>query len=238
MIPSRDFSYLDRNLKRVKEEMEKAAKESGRDSLPVLMAAVKSADVEEINYLHRQLGVRDIGENRVQQLMGRYDQLDKEGLNLHFIGSLQCNKVKYIIDKVCLIHSLDSLKLAKEIDRQAARIHKVQDVLVEINCGNEENKGGVLPEEAAAFCRELSAFPNIRLVGFMTMAPKCEKEEEYHKYFSKTYQLVLDIWQKTLDNINTPIISMGMSESYRQAVRDGSTMVRIGRTLFEKEAQR
>jgi pyridoxal phosphate enzyme (YggS family) len=214
--------------------MEAAEKETGREGEVIFTAAVKSADTEEINYLHRALGVKDIGENRVQQLLSRYDQLDRDGLNIHFIGSLQTNKVKYIIDKVCLIHSLDSVRLAAEIDKQARKIGKVQDVLIEINCGNEENKGGVLPEDAEAFWDEVAKFENVRVLGFMTMAPKCEKNEEYHYYFSKTCKLVLDIWNKKMHNISRPIISMGMSGSFEQAIRDGSTMIRVGRVLFEK----
>ncbi len=231
---TRDFSYIDRNFAAVTAKMKAAEQESGRTGEVLFTAAVKSADVDEINYLHRVLGVDHIGENRVQQLLSRYDQLDKEGLNIHFIGSLQTNKVKYIIDKVCLIHSLDSVRLAAEIDKQARKIGKIQDVLIEINCGNEENKGGILPEEAERFWKEVEKFSNVRVVGFMTMAPKCEKNEEYHYYFSKTYALVLDIWNKKMHNISRPIISMGMSGSFEQAIRDGSTMIRVGRVLFEK----
>jgi uncharacterized pyridoxal phosphate-containing UPF0001 family protein len=124
--------------------------------------------------------------------------------------------------------------LAAEIDKQARKIGKVQDVLIEINCGNEENKGGVLPEDAEAFWDEVAKFENVRVLGFMTMAPKCEKNEEYHYYFSKTCKLVLDIWNKKMHNISRPIISMGMSGSFEQAIRDGSTMIRVGRVLFEK----
>ena len=146
------YTYLDHNLARIKADIDAAARAGGYDPGGVtLMAAVKSADVEEINYLHRTLGVTDIGENRVQQLLERYERLDREGLRIHFIGTLQTNKVKYIIDKVDLIQSLDSERLAQEIERQAAKHGRVMDVLIEINSGHEIAKSGIPPEEAAAF---------------------------------------------------------------------------------------
>lgn len=229
-----DYEYLDKNIAEVRAEIEAARAAAGRTDDVLLLAAVKSADVGEINYIHRELGINDIGENRVQQLISRYDELDKGDLNIHFIGSLQSNKVKYIIDKVCMIHSLDSLSLAKEIDKQAKKHAKVMDVLIEINIGEEENKGGIAPDDIERFFDEVEVFSGIRVRGFMTMAPKCEKKEDYYNYFERTYKLVLDIWAKKRHNIDRPIISMGMSESYREAIAEGSTLVRVGRRLFEK----
>ena len=229
-----DFQYLDRNVSEIREKIESAKARVGRDDEVLLVAAVKSADVDEINYIHDKLGVHDVAENRVQQLLARYNALHKEGLNIHFIGSLQTNKVKYIIDKVTMIHSLDSLSLAREIDKQAKKHGIVMDVLVEINIGEEENKGGVLPCDVEAFCDAISEFSGINLRGFMTMAPKCEKNDEYNKYFSQTYKIVLDIWTKKRHNISRPIISMGMSESFEEAVACGSNLVRVGRGMFVK----
>ena len=228
------YEYLNTNVNKIKEKIEAAKSAASREDDVLLLAAIKSAEVDEINYIHRELGINDVGENRVQQLLSRYDQLDKAGLNIHFIGKLQSNKVKYIIDKVCMIHSLDSISLVKEIDKQAKKYGIVMDVLVEINSGEEENKSGLLPSEVEAFCESLSAFSNIRLRGFMTMAPKCEKKEDYNKYFSQTYKLVLDIWTKKLHNIDRPIISMGMSESFEEAIACGSNLVRVGRSMFVK----
>ena len=228
------FAYLDRNVSEIREKIEAAKARAGRDDDVLLVAAVKSADVDEINYIHDKLGVHDVAENRVQQLLARYEALHKEGLNIHFIGSLQSNKVKYIIDKVTMIHSLDSLSLAREIDKQAKKHGIVMDVLVEINIGEEENKGGVKPCDVEAFCNAISEFSSIRLRGFMTMAPKCEKNDEYNKYFTQTYKIVLDIWTKKLHNISRPIISMGMSESFEEAVACGSNLVRVGRGMFVK----
>jgi pyridoxal phosphate enzyme (YggS family) len=133
-----------------------------------------------------------------------------------------------------MIHSLDSLKLAAEIDKQAKKKGIVMDVLVEINSGEEENKSGILPCDAESFCAEISRFSSIKLRGFMTMAPKCDKKEDYLKYFGQTYAQVLDIWTKKLHNIDRPIISMGMSESFEEAISCGSDIVRIGRGLFVK----
>lgn len=229
-----DYGYIDRNIGAITERIDNARKQCGREDEVMLLAAVKYAEAEEIDYLHKHCGINNIGENRVQQLLEHWEQIDREGLNVHFIGSLQTNKVKYIIDKVCMIHSLDSLKLAAEIDKQAKKHGLVMDVLVEINSGEEENKGGVLPSDAEDFCRALSEFSGIRLRGFMTMAPKCDEKEEYLKYFGQTYAQVLDIWTKKLHNIGRPIISMGMSGSFEEAIISGSDIVRIGRSIFEK----
>lgn len=230
-----DYSYLDRNVKEIRNKISAAAESVGRDvGEVVLMSAVKSADVDEINYIHRALGVNDVGENRVQQLLERWDKLDREGLRVHFIGSLQTNKVKYIIDKVYLIHSLDSERLAAEIDKQAKKKGIVAKVLLEINSGNEENKGGIEPGDAAEFCLGLAKYENVELCGFMTMAPKCEMREEYYKYFRATCELGENIWHNVLLRNGKPIISMGMSESYEEAIKCGATMVRVGRVMFAK----
>ncbi|MBP3314731.1 MAG: YggS family pyridoxal phosphate-dependent enzyme [Clostridia bacterium] len=228
------YEYIERNLREVREKIDAACKKAGREEPVTMLAAVKYAEPAEIEYLYRELGVRAVGENRVQQMLEHIEALDCEGLEFHFIGTLQTNKVKYIIDKVKMIHSLDSLKLAAEIDKQAKKHGIVMDVLVEVNCGEEENKSGLLPSEVEAFCLELPKFSSLRLRGFMTMAPKCEKKEDYLKYFQQTYAQVLDIWTKKLHNIGRPIISMGMSDSFEEAIACGSDIVRIGRRLFIK----
>lgn len=231
------FEYLDRNLEAVRTGIRLAERAAGREEGSVmLLAAVKYAEPEEIQYLCGELGVTDIGENRVQQLLAHYEAMENpEAVRWHFIGTLQTNKVKYIVDKVCMIHSLDSLKLAAEIDRQAGKKNRVMDVLVEINSGEEESKSGLSPADVEAFCAELGRYPNLRHRGFMTMAPKCADPAEYLKYFQQTYAQVLDIWTKKLHNIDSPILSMGMSESYAQAIACGSDIVRIGRSLFAKD---
>lgn len=230
-----DCSYLEGNLKNLQEEIKRVSDVCGRNAGEILlMPAVKYADAEQINYIH-SLGVNDIGENRVQQLLEHLTGLDTTGLNIHFIGSLQTNKVKYIIDKVCLIHSLDSDRLAFEIDKQAKKHGIVMRVLVEINSGSEESKGGVAPENAEEFCLEIQKYRNIRLCGFMTMAPKCADRSMYHKYFSQTRELCDKIWYGTLKKTERPILSMGMSDSFREAIAEGSTLIRVGSTIFKKQ---
>ena len=233
------MEYMDRNLRTVREGIRAAEEAAGRETGSVLLlAAVKYATDEELEYLCGALGVTDIGENRVQQMLAHYERMpNPEAVRWHFIGTLQTNKVKYIIDKVCMIHSVDSLKLAAEIDRQAKKKGIVMDILAEINSGEEESKSGLAPAEVEAFCEGVGEYSNLRLRGFMTMAPKCADPTEYLKYFQQTYAQVLDIWTKKLHNIGKPIVSMGMSESYKQAIACGSDVVRIGRSLFAKETQ-
>lgn len=231
------YTYLDNNLARVKADLRKACESEGYDPARVtLMAAIKSADVEEINYLHNTLGVTHVGENRVQQLLERYDKLEREGLSIHFIGTLQTNKVKYIIDKVDMIQSLDSEKLAREIEKQAAKVGRIMDVLIEINSGSEISKSGVAPEETEAFARRVVSgdFPHLRLRGFMTMAPK-STEAEYRMIFGNTRRLCEGIWAGLPQAGEDMVLSMGMSESYIPAAAEGATLVRVGRGLFVKE---
>ncbi|MBO4979141.1 MAG: YggS family pyridoxal phosphate-dependent enzyme [Clostridia bacterium] len=213
--------------------MDAARARAGRTDEVKLIVAAKSGTPEELTYLFERHGVRDIGENRVQQLLEHYEQLPRE-MNIHFIGHLQTNKVKYIVDKVCMIHSVDSERLAAEIDKQARKHGVVMRVLVEINIGEEENKSGVMPSEAEALCAAIGKYPNLSLCGLMTMAPNCEKKEDYLKFFEKIYRLSVDIWGKNCDNKESPILSMGMSGSFEEAIASGATAVRVGRKLFEK----
>ncbi len=230
-----DYSYINENVASVRERIEMAAKRSGRQSSDILLlAAIKSADADEVNHIHRTLGINDVGENRVQQLIERYDKLDRDGLNIHFIGSLQTNKVKYIIDKVTLIHSLDSLRLCEEIQKQAQKKDIVARVLVEINSGNEENKGGIEAREVERFCLELQKYKNIDVSGFMTMAPRCENKNDYCPYFERTRVIADKVWRESLGKAGAPVLSMGMSDSFEEAIECGATVVRIGRTLFAK----
>ncbi len=232
-----DYTYIDRNLARVKDDLAKACEVGGYPPDGVLLtAAIKSAEVEEINYLHRTLGIHCVGENRVQQLLERYDKLDREGLSIHFIGTLQTNKVKYIIDKVDMIQSLDSEKLAREIEKQAAKAGRVMDVLIEINSGSEISKSGISPEDTRAFAHRITGgdYPHLRLRGFMTMAPK-STEAEYRAIFAGVRTLCESVWTELPVKDQRMELSMGMSESYIPAAAEGATMVRVGRGLFVKE---
>lgn len=193
-----------------------------------LLCATKMQSVEDINYVI-SLGCKVIGENRVNELLEKYEYYDKSA-ELHFIGTLQKNKVKYIIDKVSLIHSVDSLSLLEEIDKRAFKIGKTMNVLIEVNSGEEESKGGILPKDVCDFYNKATEFKNIRVKGLMTMAPRCESREEYLKYFGITREL----FDKLFGNDNDAILSMGMSESYEYAVEAGATLVRVGSSVFGK----
>ncbi len=203
-----------------------------------LLPAVKYATAEQINFLHSECGLSVIGENRVQTLLDHWEKLeDRNGFGIHFIGSLQKNKVKYIIDKVSLIHSVDSLSLAEEIDRQAKKHGITADVLIEINSGMEESKSGVMPDRARDLSLCVNSLENVRIRGFMTMGPKFDTERERYDNFLKTSELALDIWRETLHNIGMPLMSMGMTDSYVPAIAAGADIIRIGRAIFGMDAK-
>ncbi len=230
-----DYGYIDRNISEVRAEIKSAAEASGRRSGDItFLAAVKTADTDEINYIHNVLGINDIGENRVQQLMSRYGQLDKDNLRIHFIGKLQRNKVKYILDKVYMIHSVDTQGLADEISSRALKCGRKMKVLVEVNIGREPDKSGAMPENVGELAEYIAGLDGLELCGFMTMAPVCENDGEYRIYFSRMRELAYDIWHNTLGRDGRPMLSMGMSGSFRAAVSEGADIVRIGRRLFAK----
>ena len=221
---SSDDIILEDNFKRISQNIENAMTKAGRTDKVRLMAVTKTVPPEKINHAI-SLGADLLGENRVQEFMGKYEFYDKN-CEIHFIGGLQNNKVKYIIDKVSMIHSVDSTKLADEINKRAAASDRIMDILIEVNIGAEESKGGVMPEDAAelsAYCSELA---NIRLRGYMTIPPP---SDDSSRYFSKMQELYLSSRAK-YDSIDT--LSMGMSGDYEQAVLFGSNIVRIGSALF------
>ena len=219
------------NYARVMENIENAKAKRGGNAPVRLLAATKTVPAEEVLFAAEELGLQFAGENRTSELLEKYDAL-KDKLTLHIIGSLQTRKVKDIVDKVSLIESVDSLKLAGEIDKRSAAIGKVSDVLCEINIGREESKGGIMPEAFSEFMAALEEFRNIRLCGIMTMAPICDSEAEYRKFFMETYQIFIDIYCKKSHNIIEPILSMGMSDSYVPAILEGATQVRVGSSIF------
>ena len=222
--------YIERNLASVRAELNAAERAAGREGATVMVAAVKYAIPAEIEAL-LDAGVTDVGENRVQQLLANLPLYERLGVRVHFIGSLQTNKVKYIVDRVDMIHSLDNVHLAREIEKRAAAKGRVIDVLIEINSGREEAKSGVLPEEAEALASAVLPLAHLRLRGFMTMGPHCDTEDAYRAYFAETVALGRAIWQK-LGLSDEPLFSMGMSESFPAAVKEGATFVRVGRRLF------
>ncbi len=218
-----------KNLAAVRERVEKASAGGCR-----LLLATKTVSPEQINFVAVECGHRLIGENRVQELCDKYDRLRRELLEIHFIGYLQSNKVRQIIDKLDMIHSVDRLSLAEEISRRAAERALTMDILCEINIGREEEKGGVMPERAEEFCRQLAEFPNLRLRGIMTMAPKLENEKDYLPYFEETKQIYDRIREMAIPNAQFDTLSMGMSESYGIAAECGSNLVRVGSAVFGK----
>lgn len=224
---------LEANLKIVRERMAEAAVKSGRKPEDItLLAATKTVSTELINKAI-EFGLTHMGENKVQELMDKYDNLNLENCSCQFIGHLQTNKVKYLIGKVDLIQSVDSFKLAKEISRLSEKQGIVTDILLEVNIGREENKSGVMPEKLDELFEEVSSLSGVNVKGLMCIPPICENKEELMGYFSRMNDYFVDIKRKKLDNKNdSMILSMGMSSDYYEAILCGATMVRVGSLLF------
>lgn len=220
------------NVRAIMQQVRDTALQAGRDPSEVqVMAVTKTVDPVLVNAAIGA-GITLLGENKAQELCAKYDSYHKDGVQIHFIGHLQTNKIRQIVDKVSMVESVDSIKLAREIDRHCAAIGKVMDVLLEVNIGREENKTGVFPELLPALLEEAGKLEHIRVRGLMTIPPVCETEEEVLQYFSQMRQLFIDIKQKKYDNISMEILSMGMSADYLAAVRCGSNIVRIGTAMF------
>ena len=220
------------NVRAIMQQVRDTALQAGRDPSEVqVMAVTKTVDPVLVNAAIGA-GITLLGENKAQELCAKYDSYHKDGVQIHFIGHLQTNKVRQIVDKVSMVESVDSVKLAREIDRHCAAIGKVMDVLLEVNIGREENKTGIFPELLPALLEEAGNLEHIRVRGLMTIPPVCETEEEVLQYFSQMRQLFIDIKQKKYDNISMEILSMGMSADYLAAVRCGSNIVRIGTAMF------
>lgn len=218
------------NLDLINEKIKIAAEKSGRKREDVLLLAVsKTVDVPRIKEAV-DLGLVDLGENKPQEINWKYFEI--ENVRWHQIGHLQTNKVKYIIDKVCLIHSVDSLKLAEEISKRAKAKDITMDVLVEINIAGEEAKSGVPLSEAEELAVEISKLDNIKVKGLMTVAPFVENPEDNREYFKQMKKLFVDIKEKNYNNIDMQYLSMGMTNDYEIAVEEGANIVRIGTGLF------
>lgn len=216
------------NYKNAMSRLETALEESGRSIKDVLViGASKTMPLERILFVRDNTDVKIFGENRVQELLEKYTP----DVRWHFIGQLQTNKVKYIVDKVELIHSVDRLSLLQEIDRQAKKRGKVQDILIEVNIGGEEKKGGVAPAEVIDFAKEVDKYPSVRLKGLMSVLPNVEKDalNAFYLQLSKLYDTLK---QTRLDNADIRYLSAGMSNDYDVAVKYGANIVRLGRALF------
>ena len=219
------------NLKKVEENIQAACDRSGRNRDEVTLIAVsKTKPVEMLQEIYDE-NIRDFGENKVQELCDKIEKMPSD-IKWHMIGHLQRNKVKYIVGKVALIHSVDSYRLAEEISIQAKKHNTTVPILVEVNIAHEESKFGISEEDAILLVKEISELENIRIMGLMTIAPYVENPEDNRMYFRKIKELSVDINSKNIDNVSMEIISMGMTGDYEVAIEEGATMVRIGTGIF------
>lgn len=219
------------NIAYTRKNIEASAARAKRKAEDVTLIAVsKTKPVEMLKEAYDE-GIRDFGENKVQEIMDKYDRLPDD-IRWHMIGHLQTNKVKYIADKVYMIHSVDSLKLAHEISRQAVKAGREIPILIEINIASEESKFGVSTDEAEDLIRQISPLPGIKVCGLMAVAPFVTDPEENRVYFARLRQLSVDITSKNIDNISMGVLSMGMTGDYEVAIEEGASYVRVGTGIF------
>ena len=222
---------ISENLNIVEKKIDAACSRSGRAREDVTLIAVSKTKPLEMLREAYDSGCRDFGENKVQELVEKYDQMPGD-VRWHMIGHLQRNKVKYIIDKVYMIHSVDSLRLAEEISKEAVKKSVTVSVLVEVNVAGEESKFGTTTEEAAFLVEKIAKLPNILVKGLMTIAPYVENSEENRLYFAKLKQIYVDIIHKNIDNVFMEELSMGMTGDYEVAIEEGATYIRVGTGIF------
>lgn len=219
------------NYRNIRKKVDEACRRAGRDPQEVTLIAVsKTKPVSMIEELLPE-GVVHFGENKPQELKEKYELLPKN-LNWHMIGHLQRNKVKYVVGRACMIHSLDSLRLAEAIQQEAEKKHLRIPVLVEVNVAGEESKDGISPENTENFVRQIASFSNLEVRGLMTIAPFVENPEDNRMYFRNLYNLFVDIKEQNIDNISMCCLSMGMTNDYEVAVEEGATHVRVGTGIF------
>ena len=224
-------TMLCENLKKVEDNVDAACRKAGRSRDEVTLIAVsKTKPVEMLSTIYNQ-GIRDFGENKVQEMCDKMEQLPSD-IRWHMIGHLQTNKVKYIVGHTTLIHSVDSLHLAKKIERQAEKKDVTVDILVEVNIAEEESKFGIHKEETYELVRQIAALPHVHICGLMTIAPYVENPEDNRMYFRRIRQLSVDIAEKNIDNVDMDVLSMGMTGDYMVAIEEGATMVRVGTGIF------
>ncbi len=224
-------STVTENYRKVRENVRRACERAGRDPAEVTLIAVsKTKPVSMMEELLPE-GVVDFGENKPQELKEKYELLPKD-LRFHMIGHLQRNKVKYVVGRACMIHSVDSLRLAQAIQEEAQKRGILVPVLAEVNIAGEESKFGLSPEETPDLVQEISRFPNLRVQGLMTIAPFVENPEENRVHFRNLYKLFIDIKERNIDNVSMCILSMGMTNDYEIAIEEGATMVRVGTGIF------
>ena len=219
------------NLVNVQNNINNACKRAKRSSDEVTLIAVSKTKPVTMLQEAYDAGIRDFGENKVQEIMDKYENLPSD-IRWHMIGHLQRNKVKYIIDKVVMIHSVDSLRLAEEISKQAVKHQLIMPILVELNIGDEDTKFGASSKDAISLVRQISMLPGIQIKGLMTVAPFVENPEENRHYFKAMKNLSVDIMKENIDNVCMDILSMGMTGDYEVAIEEGATMVRVGTGIF------
>lgn len=226
------FIDIEENIKHIRERIAQAAVKSGREEKDVrFMAVTKTVDPVYINHALAQ-GIDLIGENKVQEFLGKKDSLDLDNVEKHLIGHLQSNKVRKIITEVDMIQSVDSVSLAKEIERQAEKNNMTANVLIEINVGGEESKTGMDKSLFMESFAEIAEMRHIAIKGLMTIPPICENNGELRKFFDEMYRLFIDIGSKKSDNVSMDILSMGMSGDFEDAILSGSNLVRVGSSIF------
>lgn len=219
------------NMQDVQAKIDAACAKAGRDPKEVTLIAVSKTKPIEMLREAYEAGARDFGENKVQELVDKIPQMPSD-IRWHMIGHLQRNKVKYIVDKVHLIHSVDSYRLAEEISKEALKKNVEVNILVEVNVALEESKFGTTSEEALRLVEQIATLPGIHIQGLMTIAPFVENSEENREYFHKLRQLSVDIMRKNIDNVSMNVLSMGMTGDYQVAVEEGATYVRVGTGIF------
>ena len=224
---------LEENIAKVKAGIARAAAEAGRDPEEITLVAATKVQTSETIRAAIAAGVTVCGENRVQELTGHLDDYAYDGARVHFIGHLQTNKVRFVVGRVDLIESVDSLRLLGAVERQAEKLNLVQDILLEVNIGHEESKGGCLPEDLPALARRAAELPHVRLRGLMAIPPAAAEPGDNRRFFAATRQLFVDIRSQIGDNdTDIDCLSMGMSGDYEDAVREGASLVRVGTALF------
>ena len=222
---------LSDNLHEVQENIRKACERSGRNPEDVTLIAVsKTKPVSDIEQIYAA-GIREFGENKVQEMNDKQKVLPGD-INWHMIGHLQRNKVKYIVDNVAMIHSVDSVRLAEEISKEAVKKNVAVDILVEVNVAKEESKFGLYTEDVRQFVEQISKLPGINIKGLMTSAPFVDNPEDNRQYFKKLKDLSVDINAKNIDNVHMDFLSMGMTNDYKIAIQEGANLVRIGSGIF------
>ncbi len=219
------------NLEEVREKIRQACQRSGRREEDVTLISVSKTKPVEMLREAYEAGSRDFGENRVQEIMEKYGQMP-EDVRWHMIGHLQKNKVRQVIDKAVLIHSVDTVELAEQIEKDAAKRDLIVDILLEVNVAEEESKFGFRTEEVEAAVMKIKEFPHVHIKGLMTIAPFVSNSEDNREVFKKLYQLYVDIRSKNIDNVNMSVLSMGMTGDYEVAVEEGATMIRVGTGIF------